>query len=793
MHALRLLLLALVAAVAPAQDSAPATLRFRVLQPDGSPIAGAEVRVGEVADFLGTTQPPVVARSEDDGRVTVPLEDAFLQRIQVTAAGRVSAVLDWRLRLEEVFGEDAVPDLVLPPAVPFHGRVRDADGRPLAGAVVHTADRLQPELWGLPMDWKRGDRAVSGRDGIFTLQGSAGGALGLSVQADGCFDLEQEGIDPGSPLDLRPERSGHLAGRVVDGDGNGVPARVAVEYEGVPAETWSATGPDGAFRLTWRERGAARVLVRVGNPPRQSAWSEVLTAPREDLVLRLREPGELPLLRLRVVDAEGQPVAACRTAVFWQDVPEAVLDQMLDWSAPATPTAGMVLLPPPPPGSSVGRVLVVAPGRARTVVDVSWDAADPEQGKDVTVVLVPERVVRGTVRDADGAAVAGALVMAIATEEKQGWGVGGPPWSSVRVRSGDDGSFALGGLRPGEWDLAAIHPLRPGSGKQRITVPAEGDVESTAVELPAQTRLHGVVAGSPPRGSRVRIGGSVLERMMGREWQHGWTVPVAADGAFAVQVMPGSHQIALLVPDPDRPGAMLDLPAGKVDVPTKGSQHDMDFAACAPGVIRGRVTSAGLDLPRGWLAVQAISTATRDDVPFALEAGALRAPVAPDGSFRRHVPPGEYTLSVLDLRTGQELGRAAEPCSVPAAGSVASDVAVTAAEVRVHLRPVAATEQHGFALTTTGAQQHRHMSGTTPLRLPRLPATLRLFVAPGEHTLEVLGDRLPPTPDLSRLLGVMESFLQAEESLPAARAAFVAAAGQVVELELDVPVRTLGR
>lgn len=108
--------------------------------------------------------------------------------------------------------------------VGISGRVVDADGRPVAGAVVLAAPSgglMGAALDDLDVDapWTKRVDATSGADGRFTLRPEAHGAVRIAVRASGFapFDAEKAIAGANADLgDLKLERGAILRGRVVD-------------------------------------------------------------------------------------------------------------------------------------------------------------------------------------------------------------------------------------------------------------------------------------------------------------------------------------------------------------------------------------------------------------------------------------------------------------------------------------------------------------------------------------------------------------------------------------------------
>src|SRR5262245_15450183 len=202
------LLLAAAPAQAPAAKPAqPITAAGRVLTWDGNPIAGARIALagndgpttdeivrseGVVSAADGTftiTVPPKAAtpdrRSGRSGRSLVIAKKGFAACGLAVPEGSATGQRD---------GEPfEVGDVVLVPGTRLFGRVRDAQGRPVTGAVV-TARDLVGELFG---DGGPGIASCSARTnaaGIFDLPCALPSGSGLVVAADGYFVERREPV-----------------------------------------------------------------------------------------------------------------------------------------------------------------------------------------------------------------------------------------------------------------------------------------------------------------------------------------------------------------------------------------------------------------------------------------------------------------------------------------------------------------------------------------------------------------------------------------------------------------------
>jgi hypothetical protein len=110
-------------------------------------------------------------------------------------------------------------DLVLADGVRLFGRVRDPQGKPLAGARILARDMLDQHrvLPGPRLDHLC--HAVSNDSGIFELPCTLAQALSLDVSLPGHLRSAIEPVAVGAPLEIMLAPSGSIRGRVLDQDG----------------------------------------------------------------------------------------------------------------------------------------------------------------------------------------------------------------------------------------------------------------------------------------------------------------------------------------------------------------------------------------------------------------------------------------------------------------------------------------------------------------------------------------------------------------------------------------------
>ncbi|MBI4600803.1 MAG: carboxypeptidase regulatory-like domain-containing protein [Planctomycetes bacterium] len=232
------------------------TIRGTVRTRDGEPIPGAYVAAGSSL----SVGPDQGARAGADGRFVVedlgegPFEvEAFAAGFAAAEARGVSAgTEDLAFTLDP-----APPRTAVPAAGPALGVVLDAaTDLPVPDAAIGVAP------W--PGGGWREVRGISDGAGRFRLEGLSPGAYLLEVRARGylreTFSLKLVETGSASDLELRLERGGALAGRVLDLQGRAVP--------GARVYPFVLPGAEGSEAYVADERGRAVADAVV--------WAEVM-------------------------------------------------------------------------------------------------------------------------------------------------------------------------------------------------------------------------------------------------------------------------------------------------------------------------------------------------------------------------------------------------------------------------------------------------------------------------------------------------------------------------------------
>ncbi len=236
-----------------------------VLDPTAKPVAGATVMVMvEQADPSRANIGgrgfafPVNGRTDDSGRFEIDQAPSGQVRITASAQGWRTAELS-SLEVPPGGTLDGLR-LVLERGATVAGRVLDADGQPVIGAMV----RFEVQHTGVRY-FTQGSMATTGGDGRYVLEGvEPGSRLIVARNQEGARAAREIEVAPGiNQLDLRFAGGFEISGRVVDGAGAPLAgASVAALAE---AGDWrgaeARSGGDGSFTIEGVRDGQYRLRV----------------------------------------------------------------------------------------------------------------------------------------------------------------------------------------------------------------------------------------------------------------------------------------------------------------------------------------------------------------------------------------------------------------------------------------------------------------------------------------------------------------------------------------------------
>ena len=658
-----------------------ATVKGRVLGPDGAPVARAEVTAEVWNDFSGLSR--ATTTGDDAGAFAFEGLPEGRARLLASKDGMLSTPAPgggWRESPgpspEAVFriprqGEVA-RDVTLAKGAALAGRVTSPAGAPVEGARVTARAAGDPEA-----------SAVTDADGRFALAGlRAGATASVRASAAGFASKEVSVAVPAAgdatPVELALRPRGAVRGRVVVSGGGEVPAGAFVQVAEASAvlderyevvSVWgraprASVGADGRFAAEapeGEEGKPLRVVVRAAAPGLAPAASEALEVPTpgalEGVTLTLA-PGFA--LTGRVVDAEGEPVAGAAVECANSKLPPALANGR-DWSS-----TGIAMHPFEIVATAgrdgrfeVGDLPAWEYELRVSAPDHGWGQAVAKVpgGGEVVVTLPKDRAISGRVHYADGSPVANAVVLALPA-------AGGPPQG--QSLSDADGRFHVDGLDAGSFVLEARSPgtlavdLKPSrSAPVESGTAAVVDVVAVRGAAPISGRCVGP-GGRPVPGASLSLkpatGGPVQSARSDAEG--GFTVLGLTEGVTYVLTGTATRTLG----GPESFGLSLVVEAGGL---TPGRRDVvLDFRPALS--IRGRVVRVdGKPLPAD--AVLRVRGAP---------AGAWTrfVPLDGDGRFEaRNLPAGAYDLSFFDGPSAPD----AKPAASARADAGATDVLLT--------------------------------------------------------------------------------------------------------------------
>jgi len=537
------------------------TVEGVVVDPGGSPLAGAEVRVVHENEphemwrvFAGH---PPTAISGEDGHF----------RIAGLAAGEridLSAERDgWS---SEALG------LVVPPGNPVRlamrhlgrvkGRVMDPTGKGLAGATVVAG----------------GKTATSDETGGFSLADIPAGVAEIEAALEGWLPAKHEvDLSTGKQVDagdliLRPASVVH--GTVADSDGNPLDL-VTVEVSGsdrLPAwrdrdRVSGVTDGDGKYRMAAVEPGLQTVLATSEDGRHARRQVEVGRGDNEvDLILpRGAEVSGL------VLAADGVPLGA-------------VSLRLSSRSGDLTRETRS--------GTDGGFEIADVPDGAYAL-EAEREGYTPAKLEPVLVAGAPVSGLELRLRR--GGAVTGSL-LGLKPDELGRVEVlaRGPTWALHSGTIDPQGRYRVDGMAPGEWTLQARISLTGRQARGRITIGGEGDQEALDLDFGKGFTLSGrVTRGGAPlattgviaRGQRTGAGGAAMTGPDGH-----YRIEGLERGSYEVIVLAGGARTA-----PSRQQVTLDADQ-ELDVDLKtGGIHGRVLASEDGSPIPGAVVTLGGD------------------------------------------------------------------------------------------------------------------------------------------------------------------------------------------------------
>ena len=487
-----------------------ATLRGRVVASGESPWRGVVVAVPwPPTESLATFSRLAVARTGEDGRFTLgglaegavvvgAVEDGAL--LALGPAVTLPSAAEYVLRLDGG-------------AFRASGRVvADADGSPIAGAVVQSVFRP-----GRPAPDVVIERAVTGADGRFSVVPPPEGSLRAAARG---FAPEETRIgEDGADVEIRLARGATVSGTVTSEE-DGAPV-AGVTVRGLPGDYWAgllthasaSTDAEGRYSLgdlpagtvtvyvldsAWVSRGLVETRARHGPLSVELAAG---ASARLDLVVE-----RMARVEGRVTDAAGRPVAGATVSAAWSRAPRG-RHPLQSWAkGPRTLSGndGRYALDPLLPG--IPYALSAASGDSATAQE-SVPALPPGGTRTVDLRFAAQHALEVlVVEDRPGARpIPGASVQAFEDRFAAGDEVVTDADGRARLDPAPPGTRGVQ-ARAGGWSSSGIVPVR-----------FEGDTSPEPVCVRIALRRGLSIAGhvrmpdgSPASGAMIRAAGHVV-------------------------------------------------------------------------------------------------------------------------------------------------------------------------------------------------------------------------------------------------------------------------------------------
>lgn len=701
------------------------TIAGKVFDPQGAPVAGAQVCTYGWSPFLGSadTRDPVCTKTNKDGSYRLEGLWPIRQRVSAMAPGFIATRYE---RGEGVKRRDTVDlrpgaevrgiDIRLKGGgVEIKGHVRDLSGGSVAGAIVGV------------------DEAVTYADaeGAFTMWVKPGG-VNMWARADGYASGNDEGLAPGHVFEVFLMPEAVIVGKVVRA-GDGAPIEGA-KVEAIAGEGWGSgqtafTDAGGNFRIDELEPGAYKA---------KATAEDAMGKSNEQVVLGMGETSEPQVI-------EAHPAFTIEGRIV-TEAGEACDLGSLNARDRANDRGGWQEADP----DGLVRMEGLLPGEYAIELScrgfVSAEKYEPVKIVDASVtgvkwVVEAGGTIRGVVVDDAGKPVPDLRLSAGPKSDP-----GKPRARQTSAWGGETdeaGVFELGGLLPGTYEVSVNNwsanravPDKP----TEVTLTAGKDAE-VKITLPATAELRGRVRdsnGKPVKKATVSLSG-------GTQWT---SVNAADDGSFVIEhAPPGEYRvIARQGWDLIRtPGTRDDDPQGVKVSLAAGAKEKIELVVeDLSGTITGTVQAEGG--PVG----DALVEATRESESAAAASGGgardtrwlhwYKTPemTDQDGKFTlTGLAPGKYTLRAHRNGGGEALKEhvavgAEVELTIALPGSLAGTVKVRGGDAPEEFRVNVIDEATGYRRADTFFRTRGAW------RIPEVPqGKFKVTAAAGEGSQEL--------------------------------------------------------
>jgi len=554
-------LVSLVPAQPVAKAKTGGTIAGQVLDADGSPVAGATVRLVSgpypglpelLHDFLPWRGPAfeATAKTDDSGRFRILASNRYM--ICLCAEHRASGTIRMSAPIVPVMPGD-YRILTLRKAVAVTGVVRGSrDDKPIAGADVLGSIQTAPSSGFAAEGFTLGVRTVTDKNGAYRLWVPRGSSLGLEAWSGGHY-VQKAPVTAGPGQDF-VLGAGNVIEGVVQGP-DGKPAANAVVQDPYLPRCRTVTNTDGTFRLLL---GANRYWLHVAHPQlahgvdydqravrlaRGAAGRDGARAkPR---VLRLQKGTSL---KARVVGPEGRPLGGA--TVVLAGIPKrlngnGMLGKVVAWPA-RLDEAGALNTSCTYPGYLAyawvelhGEFVLLFGDDVGSGIDLG-DVRLPLAGRLSGTVQLPSRM-----------PAAGARVLLRRRFDNQPQILRSVrlPLPFHEVATDRAGRFRIDGLRPGKYDVAVV---APNHFPHLLQAKVSTDDQRLRIAMPPGKTMRGVLVDSndqpvPHRPIRIYLHNDQAQNTY-RQLGFQMFEPITDEhGRFAYHGLPGEHKYRVYV------------------------------------------------------------------------------------------------------------------------------------------------------------------------------------------------------------------------------------------------------